>query len=157
MTALVYLVLSKVYPVLACVSWWNSMADQITSSSLSMRSMAISLIALSTMLCTSSSKLCRLRFSKSASVVSSLITKLTRVAVTSCERTSHVIMLYVSFIYSLVLNRCHVIADMTYIFHKYPSIQDRQHQLLSEDYRAQEPSIFLPITSSHCLGKSLRP
>ena len=60
------------------------MPVQMTSNSLIILSIAISLIALSTILCTSSSKLCKFKDSKSAKVVSSLMTNLTLVAETKC-------------------------------------------------------------------------
>ena len=80
------LALNKLQPVLGWFSWVNSMVFQVTSSSFSIFSIAISLHALSTILWTSSSKLCRLRLRRSARFVSSLMMNWTLVAWTSCSQ-----------------------------------------------------------------------
>ena len=69
--------LSRGMPVLMWLSYSNSIWDQVTSSSLSTFSIPSSLVALSTMPLTSSSKLCRLRASKSAKLVSSFMMNFT--------------------------------------------------------------------------------
>ena len=69
--------LSSMTPVRLCLWLSNSIPAQVVSSSFSVFSMLSSFVALSTMLRTSSSKLCRFRASWSARFVSSDITNFT--------------------------------------------------------------------------------